>query len=100
MAERDQAKPPTHRVYSVIKREGQDDFWLNLGSDLFNQPTGMCLYFRNQNDVTVGAVYLEQLQTYADPRHDPRGWIPTVAYLALIDAAVLRADESSATKAV
>ena len=44
----------------------------------------------------VGAVYLEQLQTYADPDHDPRGWIPTVAYLALIDAAVLRADESSA----
>ncbi len=30
MAERD-AKQPTHRVYSVIRREGQDDFWLNLG---------------------------------------------------------------------
>ncbi len=44
----------------------------------------------------VGAVYLEQLETYADPERDPRGWIPTVAYLALIDAAVLRAEESSA----
>jgi hypothetical protein len=21
----------THRAYTVIKREGQDDFWLNLG---------------------------------------------------------------------
>jgi 8-oxo-dGTP diphosphatase len=44
----------------------------------------------------VGAVYLEQLLTYADPQRDPRGWIPTVAYLALIDAAVLRTDESGA----
>ncbi len=44
----------------------------------------------------VGAIYLEQLQTYGDPHRDPRGWIPTVAYLALIDAAVLRADEGQA----
>jgi hypothetical protein len=31
MAENRDAKQPTHRAYSVIKREGQDDFWLNLG---------------------------------------------------------------------
>ena len=31
MADRDQPQQPTHRVYSVIKREGQDDYWLNLG---------------------------------------------------------------------
>ena len=31
MADRDQPQQPTHRPYSVIKREGQDDFWLNLG---------------------------------------------------------------------
>jgi hypothetical protein len=30
MAERETAKP-THRVYTVIRREGQDDYWLNLG---------------------------------------------------------------------
>ena len=31
MADRDEPRQPTHRAYSVIKREGQDDFWLNLG---------------------------------------------------------------------
>ena len=33
MADRDKDAPkqPTHRTYSVIRREGQDDFWLNVG---------------------------------------------------------------------
>jgi hypothetical protein len=31
MAEKEQPKLPSHRAYSVIRREGQDDFWLNLG---------------------------------------------------------------------
>ena len=31
MAEKDEPRRPTHRAYTVIKREGQDDFWLNLG---------------------------------------------------------------------
>ena len=31
MADKDQSQQPTHRAYSVIKREGQDDYWLNLG---------------------------------------------------------------------
>jgi hypothetical protein len=30
MAER-QSAAPTHRVYTVIRREGQDDYWLNIG---------------------------------------------------------------------
>jgi 8-oxo-dGTP diphosphatase len=29
-------------------------------------------------------IYLEQLATFADPDRDPRGWIPTVAHLALV----------------
>ena len=24
-------RQPTHRAYAVIRREGQDDFWLNIG---------------------------------------------------------------------
>jgi hypothetical protein len=31
MAERQAAAPPSHRVYTVIRREGQDDYWLNIG---------------------------------------------------------------------
>lgn len=31
MADKDAPRQPTHRAYSVIRREGQDDFWLNLG---------------------------------------------------------------------
>jgi len=30
MAER-QPNAPTHRAYSAIRREGQDDYWLNIG---------------------------------------------------------------------
>jgi 8-oxo-dGTP diphosphatase len=30
------------------------------------------------------ALYLEQLGTFAAPDRDPRGWIPTVAYVALV----------------
>ncbi|MBI4274753.1 MAG: hypothetical protein HY659_08655 [Rhizobiales bacterium] len=31
MAEKEQPKLPTHRAHSVIRRKGQDDFWLNVG---------------------------------------------------------------------
>ncbi len=31
MAEKDQTRQPSHRAYSVIRREGQDDYWLNIG---------------------------------------------------------------------
>jgi len=31
MAENEQPRQPTHRAYSVIRREGQDDYWLNIG---------------------------------------------------------------------
>ncbi len=47
-------------LHRVKYNPGYDDLWLNLGSDIFNQPTGLCLYFRNQNDTTTGAVYLEE----------------------------------------
>jgi len=32
----------------------------------------------------VREVYLEQLAAFADPDRDPRGWIPSIAHLALV----------------
>ena len=31
MADKPEPRTPSHRAYSVIRREGQDDFWLNIG---------------------------------------------------------------------
>lgn len=47
-------------LHDVRMRPGYDDFYLNLASDLFNQPTGLLFYFKNGNDETVGSCYLEE----------------------------------------
>ena len=46
----------------AVPREipGYGDLLLNLGSDLFQQPTGLLLYFLDSKDKNVGAVYLEE----------------------------------------
>lgn len=48
------------QLHKVKQRPGYDDFYMTLASDLFNQPCGLLLYFRDANDTTVGAVYLEE----------------------------------------
>jgi 8-oxo-dGTP diphosphatase len=40
----------------------------------------------------VGSVHLEQLRTYASPDRDPRGWLPSIAYLALVGPEALPDD--------
>jgi len=31
MAAKDQPRQPSHGAHSVIRREGRDDYWLNVG---------------------------------------------------------------------
>ncbi len=38
---------------------GYENIFLNLASDLFSQPVGLLMYFRDSNDETVGAIYME-----------------------------------------
>ena len=38
---------------------GFENMFLNLASDLFAQPVGLLMYFRDSNEDTVGASYLE-----------------------------------------
>lgn len=40
---------------------GYDSFWFNMFSDIFNQPTGILMYFRDMANRDVGAIYLEYL---------------------------------------
>lgn len=46
-------------AHDVIIPPGYDNIFLNLASDLFAQPIGLLLYFRDSNKATIGAVYLE-----------------------------------------
>lgn len=48
------------QLHAVKNTPGYDDLWLNLASDIFNQPTGLAIYFKNQMDSSIGAIYLEE----------------------------------------
>jgi len=47
-------------LHELRRSPGEDYFFIDLASDLFNQPTGMAIYFKDANSVSVGAMYLEQ----------------------------------------
>lgn len=46
-------------LHNVRRNPGEDYFFIELGSDLFNQPHGIAIYFKDANFVSVGAMYLE-----------------------------------------
>ena len=45
--------------HDVVIPPGYENFYINLASDLFNQPIGLLMYNRDSNMETYGAVYLE-----------------------------------------
>ena len=45
--------------HDVIVPPGYENLFLNLASDLFNQPIGLLVYVRDSNLKTMGAIYLE-----------------------------------------
>lgn len=45
--------------HDVIIPPGYENLYVNLASDLFNQPIGIMVYMRNSNLDTMGAIYLE-----------------------------------------
>jgi hypothetical protein len=46
-------------AHDVKIQPGYENMYLNLASDLFNQPVGMMVYFRDSNEDTMGSIYLE-----------------------------------------
>jgi hypothetical protein len=46
-----------HKVYNP---PGDDYFFVNLASDMFNQPTGLAVYFKDSNANLIGAMYMEE----------------------------------------
>ncbi|NNL46949.1 MAG: hypothetical protein HKO76_01105, partial [Acidimicrobiia bacterium] len=49
----------TPNPHNVKVPAGVENMYLNLASDLFNQPVGLMVYFRDSNEETMGTIYLE-----------------------------------------
>jgi len=47
-------------LHTLRRSPGDDYFLIDLASDLFAQPTGMCIYFKDTNSNSVGAFYLNE----------------------------------------
>ncbi|CAB4131607.1 hypothetical protein UFOVP276_40 [uncultured Caudovirales phage] len=45
--------------HDVVIPPGYDNLFVNLASDLFNQPIGLMMYIKDSDQTTYGAVYLE-----------------------------------------
>lgn len=50
----------TEGNHKLKRAPGADYFFIDLASDLFSQPTGMAVYFKDYNSDTIGAFYLQE----------------------------------------
>jgi hypothetical protein len=48
-------------LVAIKTNPGYGNLFLNIASELFNQPTGIMMYMRNSMDIDFGAVYAEQV---------------------------------------
>ena len=49
------------RPHDVVVPPGYENLYLNLASDLFQQPIGLMAYVRDSDQQTLGAVYMESM---------------------------------------
>jgi hypothetical protein len=47
-------------MHALKRSPGEDYFFVDLASDLFNQPMGLAIYFKDANFFSVGAMYLQE----------------------------------------
>jgi 8-oxo-dGTP diphosphatase len=78
-------------VLLVRRRETPFRGWWSLpGGFVSSREDPAATVVRKLKEKTgIPPIYLEQLRTYAEPRRDPRGWLPSVAYLALVPSTLL-----------
>ena len=46
-------------IHNVLRSPGEDYFWIDLASDIFSQPFGLAVYFKDANHNTLGSFYME-----------------------------------------
>ncbi len=49
----------TDSLAKIVRSPGEDYFFIDLGSDMFNQGTGLATYFKDSNNNLIGAMYME-----------------------------------------
>lgn len=55
-----QLLPSPQNLHTLRRRPGYDYFFVDLASDMFAQPTGMAVYFKDYDGVSMGAFYLNE----------------------------------------